>query len=134
MCESTDRIKVLLVEDHLSAADIVIGWLTEVDDHPFEIIHVGTARTAVSRLKETSFAVVLLELSLPDSYGLETILTIRRVRPAIPIVVLTAIRHTRLADQARQWGVTAFLQKDELDGSLLSWTLRRAAELPGIPT
>lgn len=126
-------IQVLLVEDHLGEADLVKEWLANAATHAFAVTHVCTAYTAVRHLNDGSYDVVLLDLSLPDSYGIETILAIREVNPHIPIVVMTGIRHTRLADQARQWGVEDFLHKDDLDENLITWTLQKLVHRSGRP-
>lgn len=106
-----ERIKILIVEDHLGEADLVKAWLTGIAVDAFEMVHIGTVHAAVRLLSEKRFDVVLLDLSLPDSYGLETILAIREVNPRIPIVVMTGIRHPRLAGEKPRTGVSMIFSK-----------------------
>jgi DNA-binding NarL/FixJ family response regulator len=121
-----EGLNVLLVEDHLHEANLVREWLSEEAAIAFNITHVCVVYTAVRLLNEKPFDVVLLDLSLPDSYGLETVLAIREAAPAMPIVVLSGIRHPRTAEQVREFGVEDMLYKDEIEPGVLAWTLRQA--------
>jgi DNA-binding NarL/FixJ family response regulator len=125
---SKTSLNVLLVEDHLHEANLVREWLAEDADGAFNVTHVCVVYSAVRLLCEKPFHVVLLDLSLPDSYGLETVLAIREPAPEIPIVVLSGIKHPRTVDQVRDHGVIDFLYKDEVDSATLAWTLRQAVE------
>ena len=125
---SRECIRVLLVEDHLGEADLVMENLANAGVAAFKVTHVGTVYSAVRLLSEDRFDVVLLDLSLPDSYGLETVVAVREVNARLPIVVISGIRNPRLPDQACRWGVERFLNKDEIDADLLASTLQRAVE------
>ena len=66
------RVRILLVEDDPDDAYILRNLLGDRWDGPFELIHVELLATAIERCEEEKFHVVLLDLGLPDSSGLET--------------------------------------------------------------
>ena len=71
---------------------------------------------------------VLLDLSLPDSDGLETFRAARAQAPATPVVVMTGNGDERLALQAVQEGAQDYLVKGDIDGRLVVRALRHAIE------
>src|SRR6185503_18894215 len=71
---------------------------------------------------------LLLDLSLPDSNGIETIVEATRAAPEVPIVVLTSFNDTELGIRALRAGARDFLSKKDLSGELLVRTLKLAAE------
>ena len=86
--------RVLIIEDDKRLADMVAVYLTQND---FEVVHAGTAAAGVDRLlsavTEHPFAVVLLDIMLPDGNGLDVCRQIRthaHAASTVPIVMLTA--------------------------------------------
>ncbi|MFT5583738.1 MAG: CheY-like chemotaxis protein [Cognaticolwellia sp.] len=86
---------------------------------------VHTVSTLAEGLAVEDADIVLLDLGLPDSQGLDTLARFRASRPTLPIVVLTGQRQGELALQALREGAEDFLSKD----SLTATGLLRAVEL-----
>src|SRR5690606_26082161 len=84
--------------------------------------------SAVQRLREGSFDVVLLDLRLPDSDGLGTFATLYAEAPDTPIVVLAQPHDETIALKAVKSGAQDYLIKGEVHGTLLARALRYAVE------
>ena len=102
--------------------------LQEAGSAPFEITHVTRLSEAVRCLGQDGFDAVLLDLGLPDAYGLEAVDPIKNAAPAIPIVVLSGHQDERLAVQAVQCGAQDYLIKGRESGELLARSIRYAIE------
>ncbi len=121
-------IKILLVEDQPGDALLTQTMLSEAAPNGFMLTHVSSIRRAVQNLKEGPCDVVLLDLSLPDTCGLETVNSILEVAPSVPIVVLSGLSNERLAIQSMQQGAQDYLIKGQVDGNLLLRTVCFAIE------
>jgi len=78
------------------------------------------------RLGRGDIDMVLLELSLPDSQGLESLTAIRSCAPSLPVVILTGLDDAFLAHEAVRCGAQDHLIKGELSASALARTLYNA--------
>lgn len=123
-----DPFKVLLVEDHMGDAVLVQTLLEEAGHNSFYITHVGALRSAVTKLQECKFDLVLLDLSLPDSTGMDTVRAFVEKAPDVPIVVLSGSEREELALAAIRHGVQDYLIKGQIDGSALAKTMMFAIE------
>jgi diguanylate cyclase (GGDEF)-like protein len=124
----TTTIKVLLVEDNPGDAFLVRMLLEEVGADKLELTEAGLLGEALERLVEEDFGVVLLDLSLPDSQGLDTVNQVRVVAPEAPIVVLSGLDDEEMALQALQSGAQDYLVKGQGDGDLIARSIRYAIE------
>jgi two-component system, cell cycle response regulator len=120
--------KVLLVEDNPADARLLREALAEIADSRFEIIHRETLAQAREFLAKNTSDVILSDLELPDSQGLETVRHIHNVAPGVPVVVLTALNDESFGSQALQEGAQDYLVKGQIDGRLLWRALRYAME------
>jgi signal transduction histidine kinase len=123
---SSERIKVLLVEDNLGDAGLLYEGLEEAVPGQFEMTHVRRLSEALEYLWEETCDVVLLDLGLPDSHGLDTLVVTRAQAPGVPIVVLTGFQDEALAVEALKGGAQDYLVKGQVDGTLLGRTMRYA--------
>ena len=121
-------IKVLLVEDNLGDARLLKESLKEQEGSPFELVHVDRLSEALRVLGLDSFGVVLLDLSLPDAHGLDTICRLHNHAGHVPIVVLTGLNDEEVALAAVEQGAQDYLIKGQVDGSLLARSLRYAIQ------
>ena len=119
------RIRVLLVEDNLVDARLVQLSLKHVVDVDFEVLMVTTVTQAVEQLATGGFQLVLLDLGLPDSWGLDTIRKVREYAAAIPIIVLTGNADEELGVQAIHQGAQDYLLKGA-DAATLMRAIRYA--------
>lgn len=92
------------------------------------LTHVPRLDLAIDYLRRDRFDVVLLDLSLPDSFGLDTLRTLQDFIPDIPVVVLTGADDRELALQAMATGAQDYLVKDRISAQLLERSIRYAIE------
>ena len=121
-------ITVLLVEDNPGDARLILELLGEVQTQAFDLERVERLDHALTRLSRTGVDVVLLDLGLPDSQGLETFMRARRGAPDEPIVVISGLDDERLALEAVRSGAQDYLVKGRIEGHLLARVLRYAVE------
>jgi DNA-binding response OmpR family regulator len=110
-----DPIKVLLVEDNAGDARLLREFLKEPQGSPFELVHVDRLSEALNSLRVAPFGVILLDLSLPDAYGLDTIGRLRGHAANVPIVVLTGLDDEEVAVAAVEQGAQDYLIKGQVD-------------------
>src|SRR5678816_2352470 len=86
-----NKIRVLLIEDTLSDAQILQRMLAKSRMPLFEVSHVTELNTGVKRLEQEHFDVVLLDLGLPDSTGATAVARLRTMNAEMPAIVLTVV-------------------------------------------
>ena len=121
-------IRVLLLEDDPDDAFLLRESLDEAAPGQFTLEHVTRVADAVSRVVADRPDVVLSDLGLPDSQGLDTFRRLRNAAPSTAIVVLTALDDQSVAVRAVQEGAQDYLTKGRLDGPVLVRSLRYAIE------
>jgi len=135
-------LEVLLVEDNPADAEWVREWLGESGGR-FRIRQAERLAEALESLTESKPDLVLLDLMLPDSAGLETVLTVRRQAPETGIVVLSGVQDETLALTAVRAGAQDYLVKGRTPPETLARslcyaverqrTLGRLRQIPGEP-
>lgn len=120
-------LKILLVENNITEAELLKKFLSENWGTDFEITHIQCLKKTLELLQQKSFDVILLNMQLPDSQGLETIATVRQVSLK-PIVVVTGLDDEELAVQAIRQGAQDYLIKGQVDSPVLINALRYAIE------
>ena len=122
------HIRILMVEDEPDYHAIIRMVLTKEVGDLFDLERADTLKTALESLVSREFDVVLLDLSLPDSRGLDTFIDIHAQSPDIPIVVLSNLDDEKLATEAVHTGAQDYLVKDRINGNHLVRSLRYAIE------
>ncbi|MFQ5596866.1 MAG: EAL domain-containing protein [Nitrospiria bacterium] len=125
---SGQAIKILLIEDNPGDARLVHEMLVDAIVDRFDLIHVTRLDEGLFRINEKSFDVVLLDLSLPDAQGLDTLSQVQSMAPSLPIVILSGLNDEARAVQAVQKGAQDYLVKGHGDGHLLVRSIRYAIE------
>src|SRR5882672_2796741 len=123
-----EGIRVLLVEDNPGDVRLFLELLRETGAGHVKLEHVDRLSTALERLSNQTFDVVLLDLSLPDAQGLDTLVRAHAHAPSVPIVVLTGLDDQALAVKAVRAGAQDYLVKGRVDGDLLVRSMRYATE------
>ena len=125
---SSTLIRVLGVEDSPGDQRLVSEMLEEAKLGRYELRGANTLSVAFRLLYEERFDVVLLDLNLPDSNGIETFLLLHNKFPKIPIIVLTGGTDDEPAMRAINEGAQDYLFKDELTSRALSHSILYAIE------
>jgi two-component system, cell cycle sensor histidine kinase and response regulator CckA len=123
-----EGIHVLLVEDNPGDARLFQELVRDTGAGHLRLEHVTRLSTALDRLSNAKFDVVLLDLSLPDEQGLRTLTRTHAHAPSVPIVVLTGLDDEALAVKAVRAGAQDYLVKGRVDGDLLVRSMRYATE------
>lgn len=121
-------MKILLVEDNPGDVLLLQEFLWDVTSVECHLKQAQQLEEALRFLEQESFDVILLDLLLPDSQGLETFIKIHHQAPAIPIIVLTGFDDDTLATRAMQEGAQDYLVKGQVNGDLLVRSMRYAIE------
>lgn len=121
-------LNVLLVEDNPKDAQALQESLENFNLSRYDLTHVGNLDEALKRLWEEKFDLVLLDLSLPDSLGLNAIVRVHEQVPEVPIIVLAANDDESLAIRAVQEGTQDYLVKGQVSGNMLERSIRYAIE------
>ena len=121
-------IRLLLVEDNLPDALLLKHALAEAGAASFHVTHVQQMADAERCLAGDDFDAILLDLSLPDSRGVDTVKRANAVAPRLPIVVMTGLDDEAAALEAVRTGAQDFLIKGNVDGRLLARAIRYAME------
>ena len=124
---SPSRTAVLLVEDSAVDAALVKGLLRHGGSEQFAVREVTTLAEALRCLNQTEIDVVVLDLTLPDSTGLETLRRMMAASTRVPIVVLTGADEA-IGIEAMREGAQDYIPKGQLQGSLLTRSVRYAME------
>ncbi|HLQ27201.1 MAG TPA: EAL domain-containing protein [Acidiferrobacterales bacterium] len=119
---------VLLIEADHTDAKLIQAALAGARDGPFDIEWVKHLSDGLERLSKREIRVVLLNLFLPDSQGIETFDKLFLAAPDVPILVLSGLDQEDLAKQAVQRGAQDYLLKGHLDRHSLARALRNVIE------
>lgn len=124
-----DLINILLVEDNFGDAELFQDILEmSQESHNFQVTHVMRLTEALIQLDRDPVQVILLDLSLPDSQGIQTLVTLREKAPTLPIVVLTGLNNEQLAITAVREGAQDYLIKGLVSGGTITRSLFYAIE------
>ena len=121
-------ITILAVEDSAADAHRLRAFLNAVPRLGFDLLYARRLDDGLALLAQQDCDVVLLDLMLPDSMGLETVDRVHQAAPGTPIIVLTNVDDERNAVEAVRRGAQDYLFKASLDGPLLSRAIAYAME------
>ena len=122
-------MKVLVIEDNLDNAELIRkGLLETYTESNLKLTNVHGWQSGREVLGATNFDVVFLDLTLPDSQGLEIIAQVKNYAPQTPIVVMLASNDQKLALSAIHAGAQFYLVKSSIDSQVLLHCLEYAVE------
>ena len=120
-------VRVLLVEDSPTQATLIRMLLADQECPAYEVLHVETlAEGLAEAARDQGLDLVLLDLGLPDSDGLDTFYRFHRAAPRLPVVVQSASGDLSVAARAVEAGAQDYLIKEELSGAVLERAMRYA--------
>ena len=131
---NTSLVKILLIEDNPGDARLVEILLEESDFLDCKIINKQSLTEGIEALSEEDFDIVLLDLTLPDSRGFDTLQRLIQAHPDVNVIVMTGLSDKALGLNAVKVGAQDFLMKGGFDSDLLAKTLRYAIERKGVLT
>ncbi len=121
-------IKALIIEDDTDYASLLQIKLKRGRIGRFDSHIAGSLGKALELVKKNAFDVILLDLTLPDSIGLDSLKTIQASQPHVPIIVLTGLDDESIALEAVRQGVQDYLIKGHADDRLLERVIKYAIE------
>src|ERR1700691_4137459 len=113
---------VLLIEAEADDAARILNELGSATDERFDVEWVPELSSGIERLRNGGVGAVVLDLTLPDSNGIETFDKLFQAAPSVPILILSGTDGEEMARQAIQRGAHDYLVKNQVDG----YRLRRA--------
>lgn len=119
---------ILLIEDNAGDARLLREMLKPEDAQNIHLTHVVSMSAAEQRLAQETFDIILLDLRLPDVWGLEAVRRVRVAAPRMPLVVLTGSNDEELAAQTLHEGAQDYLIKGDIETRGLLRALRYAIE------
>ena len=122
------EIRVLLVEDNAVDALWVERALQSLGEMQFQYARFESLAAALVRLEQQSVDVILSDLSLPDSTGLDTFHRLRATAPDTPILILSGVNDEAMAVEAVQHGAQDYLVKDHVTKDSLQRSIRYSME------
>ncbi|MDP7110956.1 MAG: response regulator, partial [Myxococcota bacterium] len=123
-----DLVQLLIIEDNREYSFLIREYIEVARPGLFEVESVERLAAGLERLMRGSVDLVLLDLTLPDSHGMETFLAVHACAPEVPVVVLTGHDDERTAREAAQEGAQDYLVKGEVSGDLLVRCMLSAIE------
>lgn len=121
-------VKILLIEDNPGDARLIHELLKFAEEATFQLEFADDLCSGIKKLTGHEYDIVLLDLSLPDSHGLETFIKIHKHAQNIPVVVLTGFEDKKFALKTLQEGAQDYLLKSQINTSMLSRVIRYAIE------
>ena len=121
-------LETLLVEDCRLDENIITKMLASSENPHVHVSVCQTLQTAFQFLSEHPGDLVFLDLTLPDSYGLDTYINLKSQSPDIPVIILTSMENDTASIKAIQHGAQDYLIKKDITPSLLVRSMRYAVE------
>lgn len=126
--QDLEQLNVLIVESSESDALIIGELLSMSDDYNYDIYHVVSLDEAAEMLRQTEIDIILVNLFLPDSFGIHTFNDLFRSFSDIPFIILTEMEDDVVGKNAVQKGAQDFLIKSDIDKDTLNRSIAYAIE------
>ncbi len=121
-------VRVLLIEDSAVQAQLIQSQLAGAETASFDIVTTDRVSTSLELLKASVFDVILMDLMLVDSGGLDTFHSVHAQFPDVPVVILTSVNDVSLAAKAVEEGAQSYLIKGHVGPQQLTRSLRYAVQ------
>ncbi len=113
------ELKVLLIEDNPGDAFLMKFYLGESTSPIFHVSHSEDVKGGLELLSKEKFDIILSDMNLPDSFGVETIKSILTNYPGNLVIVLTGLTDEQVGLETVRYGAQDFLVKGKFDGKVL---------------
>ncbi|HEY3487964.1 MAG TPA: GGDEF domain-containing response regulator [Gammaproteobacteria bacterium] len=121
-------LRVLHVEDDLLDTRNVQRILKTIPIYDIACDHVQSIKSALGVLEKKDYDLVILDMRLPDGFGLDLVKAVKEIAPEKPIVILSGVNDMDLTLKAVQYGAQEYLVKDELNSNVLMRSIRYAID------
>lgn len=128
MTETKKSLRLLLVEDSVTDAALFQEFILSNIDWKIDLNVAASISEAIELIKNNQIDAVLLDLTLPDSTGVETVLKIKQAKSELPIVVLTGIDDEHVGIESLRIGAQDYLVKGQVDSRFIMRALDYAIE------
>ncbi|MGD1713653.1 putative bifunctional diguanylate cyclase/phosphodiesterase [Dapis sp. BLCC M172] len=125
---SPRTLNILLIEDNPGDVFLILEMLRLANTTQFNTTQVERLEKAITQLQQNEFDVILLDLNLPDSKGIETVISINEQAPYTPIVVLTVTNSQELGVETVREKAQDFLIKEQVSTAFLVRSIYYAIE------
>jgi PAS domain S-box-containing protein len=122
------KIEILLVEDNPADAGIVDEYLQEIYGDAYSLTICDYMKKALELLNKRAFDLILLDLNLPDSNGLDSFNVIFKKVPDCPIIILTGLNDESVGIKAVKLGAQDFLIKNNINAGGLKHSITHSLE------
>ncbi|HEX2962731.1 MAG TPA: PAS domain S-box protein [Ignavibacteriales bacterium] len=123
-----ESIRLLVIEDNPGDAALIEDMIGDISEIRIEMMHVTRLSAGLEALGNYNIDAVLLDLGLPDSFGIGTLHKIQTHTSGVPVVVMTGLNDKQVAVEAIKGGAQDYLVKGRIDSELLEHSLRYAIE------
>ena len=125
---SENIIKLFLIEDNPGDARLMKELLLEISTVKFEVTHAGNLTDALNQVSKNNFDIIISDLTLPDSSGIDTFLKLHSIAHNIPIIMLTGFDDDELVTRIMQEGAQDYLVKGQVTSSSLLRSIKFSIE------
>jgi signal transduction histidine kinase len=126
--QASDPVNVLMIEDDDYYYQLICHLLSTNTETKFDVSRASSLAAAVEYLSIAAPHVILLDLNLPDSNGLETLLEVQRCSPRAPVIVLTGTEAKEFGLPSIAHGASDYLVKQNVGAESIVRCLRYAIE------
>jgi PAS domain S-box-containing protein len=128
MAEHKRDFKILIVEDDILDAKLLKQQLTQTSINITRVAHAERLEETLTILTQEKFDIILLDMNLPDSNGLETLLKVHKAAPDLPIINVTGSTDEEMGLKAVSSGAQDYLIKGRFDPYILNKSIQYSLE------
>ncbi|HEY5367705.1 MAG TPA: response regulator [Hanamia sp.] len=128
MNKETNSYRILVIEDNPGDYFLLGQYLQLSKLRVEKTFHAENMAAATALVKDNSFDIALLDLTLPDSTGLNSVITLNQLLPHTPIVVLSGLSTIEIAIESISLGAQDYLIKGDFDEKLIAKTVQYSIE------
>lgn len=125
---STEFKKILIIEDNAADIRFIKELLSGSINGKIKLFYASNLKDGINLVLSQNFDVLLLDLSLPDSSGMDTLIKVNKKVPQIPIIIITGFEDEQMIKDTLNKGAQDYLIKSQFDRNLLIHTIKYAIE------
>lgn len=128
MPKNMQSYSLLIIEDNTGDLILLEQYLKRTKLQIEKIVHADRMSAVPGLIKEDKFDIALLDLTLPDSQGVDSVITLDHLLPQVPIVVFSGMSTLEIAIETISLGAQDYLIKGEFDEKMLTKTIQYSME------